>query len=886
MVIFSDSLVFLGSNPVWLEIGLAPVISHSLAIAGTANVQAESCQYLALYDRAVVTASAWQVVSGSNYATINSSGLLTALSGASGSAVEIACNYAGLTATKNLNVTFVAGSSASTIAETETIVDPVTGQTTETTTTTTTTTDASGSVTTETVVNESVTNQDGTSSQSETVETTNPDGSQVSNTTTTNYDENGDVAGSSTNETNVNPDGSSTSSTINYNAEGDPTTAQNEMVDTTGNVDTQDIEYNENGDPVVTGYSIDTTNSGGEGKQIENGVNTEYYAFDVTRGFILDIAFSIDFANQPANQDENHHNILTMKRANPEPWYGFQLRQTGNNRYIILGTQFSSGSNTNTQISTVLSGSVAEYSFRITYNPLAQTDTFVCWDMLTDSEVFSSNGTFPDIPDLRYLKVTLGCALDPNGDPYRYSNINVQNFSITKLPPAIASPVISCNGKQVTITCEEVGASIYYRLNQAGNFTLYSAPLAISDDTLVEAYSKLDDQTSVTVIQNCIYTGLKKPTISCNGEVITITCVSTGATIYYKLDHAAEYIVYNAPIQMVADTFVETYSEFDGETSAVVSETCIYSPVHDYSEDYLTFRVLTGGTIAWQAFGSGYAKSIDYSINGGAWTSIVASATPTTFAVASDDVVRFRGSNSKYAGSKANYAGFEGGTATFNIEGNIMSLIYGDNFVGNNTMSGTYNFCSIFKKSNVVSAENLILPATTLTGHCYRAMFSLCPSLIKAPALPATTLATYCYWYMFEGCPITTAPDLLAATLPTYAYGYMFTNCNSLNRIRCLATDISATNCLQGWVGNVAASGTFIKDETNTSWTLNSINGIPKGWTVYSDGQEPEPATPDYDVWKYGGQSIEPPYSINAEDGHSSNYAKGSFNFTLDVLLP
>ena len=45
-----------------------------------------------------------------------------------------------------------------------------------------------------------------------------------------------------------------------------------------------------------------------------------------------------------------------------------------------------------------------------------------------------------------------------------------------------------------------------------------------------------------------------------------------------------------------------------------------------------------------------------------------------------------------------------------------------------------------------------------------------------------------------------------------------------------LATDISATYCLAGWVDGVAASGTFIKDANTTIPTGTS--GIPTGWTV------------------------------------------------------
>jgi hypothetical protein len=121
-----------------------------------------------------------------------------------------------------------------------------------------------------------------------------------------------------------------------------------------------------------------------------------------------------------------------------------------------------------------------------------------------------------------------------------------------------------------------------------------------------------------------------------------------------------------------------------------------------------------------------------------------------------DDVVRFKGSNTTYATNKNTYSGFEGGSASIDIEGNIMSLLYGDDFASNSALTNsTYQFCSIFKKALVVSAENLILPATTLKNYCYRAMFSWCTTLEKAPFLPATTLAQGCYWYMFEQCAIT-----------------------------------------------------------------------------------------------------------------------------------
>ena len=127
--------------------------------------------------------------------------------------------------------------------------------------------------------------------------------------------------------------------------------------------------------------------------------------------------------------------------------------------------------------------------------------------------------------------------------------------------------------------------------------------------------------------------------------------------------------------------------------------------------------------------------------------------------------------------------------------------------------------------------EGPALPATTLAFGCYSYMFQGCSSLASAPALPATTLANYCYSRMFEGTAITSAPNLKAATLSDYCYFSMFKDCSNLNRIVCLATDISASNCTTDWVNGVAASGDFFKDGTMTGWTTG-VNGVPTGWTL------------------------------------------------------
>ena len=138
--------------------------------------------------------------------------------------------------------------------------------------------------------------------------------------------------------------------------------------------------------------------------------------------------------------------------------------------------------------------------------------------------------------------------------------------------------------------------------------------------------------------------------------------------------------------------------------------------------------------------------------------------------------------------------------------------------------------------TNLTTAPEL--PATTLAEYCYLQMFNGCTSLTAAPKLPATTLFANCYYEMFRGCTsLTAAPELPAATLVNWCYCHMFYGCTNLSNITMLATDISASGCLNDWVSGVASSGTFTKEASliqgsETGQIPTSTSGIPESWTV------------------------------------------------------
>ena len=109
--------------------------------------------------------------------------------------------------------------------------------------------------------------------------------------------------------------------------------------------------------------------------------------------------------------------------------------------------------------------------------------------------------------------------------------------------------------------------------------------------------------------------------------------------------------------------------------------------------------------------------------------------------------------------------------------------------------------------SNLKDVSGIELPAMTLSEDCYRELFRECSNLaVAAPVLPAPTLVRTCYRQMFSKSKVTS--------------------------ITCLATDISAFECITDWMSDMKTSnGTFYRAPGTTHFAPGQ-NGIPSGWTV------------------------------------------------------
>ena len=276
----------------------------------------------------------------------------------------------------------------------------------------------------------------------------------------------------------------------------------------------------------------------------------------------------------------------------------------------------------------------------------------------------------------------------------------------------------------------------------------------------------------------------------------------------------------------------------------------------------LKFTALEAGTIGMSNIGTNETTTkpyISYSKDGVNW--IEWDYTPIEVDV--NDVIYFKGINDSIGSSSKNYSIFNL-TGKFDVSGNIMSLLYGDDYEGKLDLSDkSYCFYRLFRYCNVVDASKLIipattlsnsrscysymfdgckllteapaLPATTLSDFCYSFMFYGCKSLTEAPALPSTTLEMGCYEYMFDGCKLlTSAPALPATTLVERCYSHMFIDCNNLNYVKANFLTSPGDTYTRLWLYLVKSSGTFVVNK-NATWPSSIVRGdttVPAGWTI------------------------------------------------------
>ena len=132
-----------------------------------------------------------------------------------------------------------------------------------------------------------------------------------------------------------------------------------------------------------------------------------------------------------------------------------------------------------------------------------------------------------------------------------------------------ATPVITYNGNLLTITCG-VDGEIRYTLDGTSpnyNSNLYTSPLTVNEDIHIKVavFNPAHNQMSDIVENNILVGGCAQPVISISGSVVTITCETSGASIYYTIDGSVpteNSILYSGSFDMGGEDQYENMKQF------------------------------------------------------------------------------------------------------------------------------------------------------------------------------------------------------------------------------------------------------------------------------------------------------------------------------------
>lgn len=250
--------------------------------------------------------------------------------------------------------------------------------------------------------------------------------------------------------------------------------------------------------------------------------------------------------------------------------------------------------------------------------------------------------------------------------------------------------------------------------------------------------------------------------------------------------------------------------------------------IHDYINEYLTIdTMVNNNVIGWKSNDS-TTKTIQWSTDLTNWTSVTSSTSGETLTTLNiGDKLYIKGTNNAYGAQWSTWSYFTS-TRTFDVYGNIKSLIYGDNFVTDNLPNNSAMFWRMFLDTKVVNAASLILPSQ-VRNTMYVLMFGNCVYLNAAPSIPNAS-AYQSYNSMFYNCHFLTTGPVIYANPGQQSYANMFDGCTSLRSVTVYATDLGY-NGFENWMNNVASTGTFTKKAEMTMFPEGK-DGIPSGWTV------------------------------------------------------
>ena len=207
---------------------------------------------------------------------------------------------------------------------------------------------------------------------------------------------------------------------------------------------------------------------------------------------------------------------------------------------------------------------------------------------------YTTNGATPTTSSTKYtgaFTLTSNATVKAIAVKTGWNNSSVASASFTYTVETVATPVIAPNGGElkygnntVTIACATADATIYYTTNGATpttSSTKYTGAFTLTSNATVKAIAvKTGWNNSSVASASFTYTveTVATPVIAPNGgeieagTTISISCATSGATIYYSTNGAEPTTVYSAPFALNEAATVKAVAKKTGWNNSATAQ--------------------------------------------------------------------------------------------------------------------------------------------------------------------------------------------------------------------------------------------------------------------------------------------------------------------------
>lgn len=190
--------------------------------------------------------------------------------------------------------------------------------------------------------------------------------------------------------------------------------------------------------------------------------------------------------------------------------------------------------------------------------------------------------------------ITATCTVKAIAVKENWTDSEVASYSATYTPPVLQTPTLSLSrsGSTVNGTIGNTVSGATYR------YKVGSAPTSETDGTAISGTSfSFTNSSAITVyvrgfmtgyqMSNAVSASVSSYTPTCatpsisfdtNTNTVSISCATSGATIYYRRGSSGSYSIYSGSFTISATTTIYAYATRSGyNTSSTTSRTCTYS---------------------------------------------------------------------------------------------------------------------------------------------------------------------------------------------------------------------------------------------------------------------------------------------------------------------